>query len=174
MDLERLRQRLSQRTSNDNQSELAKRIGVSQSLISKFINGKLRTLSRRTANTIASFLEMPVEGPRKPTLAYCGASHCPSIHVAVLEGFLYASPRFRPITPTSRKDCPYCKAVLFRECPHCGETINKAALYCPECAEPYVEAPDELEGVPDKDVVRTCYLRNRVNEQLCRNLGIDL
>jgi DNA-binding XRE family transcriptional regulator len=154
------------------QVTLAKKAGVSQATVWNLVNG--HDITKGPAKKLAEALGLPLEGldvRTSSTFAYCGSSRCPSVCVAVSGGEFYVAPRFRRLTQSTRENCPYCKSLMYRECPNCRARILEEALYCPECKEPYVSVPEDLENLPPRDLVRECLRRNRMNEYLCRHLG---
>jgi predicted XRE-type DNA-binding protein len=156
------------------QVTLAKKAGVSQPLVCNLVKGQ--DITKGPAKKLAEVLGLPLEGldiRMGSIFAYCGSSRCPSVCLAVIGGEFYVAPKFRLLTQSTRQNCPYCKSLMYRECPNCQEGIFQKALYCPACEEPYVPVPDELENLPPQDLVKECLRRNRMNEQLCRHLGND-
>ncbi len=162
------------RSNRATQKVLANKAGPSQTTISNLLKGI--QIGRESAEKLAKAVDLPLEGlegPTGPDFAFCGSPDCPSVCLAALGGRVYAAPRFQRLTKSTMDNCPYCNSAMYRECPNCRASISEKVLCCPECKQPYVPVPDDLEGLAPRDLVRECLMRNRVNEQFRRHLADD-
>jgi len=120
------------------QTGLAEEAGVSQSLISKLVNDK--QISRTVANKLADVLrrrdpdfEWGEPTCRASVYGYCASTGCPSLCLAVLDGVVYVTPKYRRLTRSMPERCPYCASRIYREYPDCKEPVLERALSRREC-----------------------------------------
>ena len=154
------------------QTELAARVGCTQSALSMFESGQPTKLSEETVKKLAEFLRVPlVEEVSSPIVVPTNGSHeslnvvhgfcpncqCPSNVPYVVDGRLFYRPSRTVASPTGGPRCTQCGELLEMRCPSCGAPLNDGAC-CAVCGSRYV-TPSITEEI---DVV--AYARMRREE----------
>jgi transcriptional regulator with XRE-family HTH domain len=132
------------------QSELASRVGSSQSAISMFEAGRADALSQEKIVLIARELGLdlsvlaaaPEAGPAAPEiLKFCPVDDCPSNVPYVSRGRLGYHPALVEGPASERTRCRYCGELLESACPNeeCRLPVAEGAC-CRGCGTAYVTA----------------------------------
>ena len=142
------------------QTELAARVGCTQSALSMFEGGQPTKLSEETVRKRSEVLGVPLqeETPAKATLIPCGFQEspnivhgfcpncqCPSNVPYVVNGRLFCRPSRKVASPTGGLRCTQCGELLEMCCPTCGAPLNDGAC-CAACGSAYV-TPVLAEGI---------------------------
>lgn len=160
------------------QTELAARIGCTQSALSMFEGGQPTKLSEDTVKKLSEVLEVPLVEEKTPvgTLpssgltdsvnvvhGFCPNCLCPSNVPYVVGRHLFYRPSRQVASPTGGVRCTQCGELLEMRCPSCGASLNDGAC-CAACGSAYVTAVME-EGL---DVVAYAKIRREEILQLRR------
>ena len=142
------------------QTELAARVGCTQSALSMFEGGQPTKLSEETVRKLSEVLEVPLveEVPPIGTLplpglvgsvcvvhGFCPNCQCPSNVPYVVDGRLFYRPSRKVASPTGGMRCTQCGEMLEMSCPSCGAPLNDGAC-CAACGAAYV-TPVVAEGL---------------------------
>ena len=153
------------------QTELAARVGCTQSALSMFESGQPTKLSEETVKKLSEFLGVPLlEASAAVGLPFLGScesqiviqgfcpnDQCPSNVPYVVNGRLFCRPSRKVASPTGGTRCAQCGELLEMNCPSCGAPLNDGAC-CAVCGAAYV-TPTVADGL---DVV--AYARRRREE----------
>ena len=160
--------REARRAANVRQSELASKVGCTQSALSMFEGGKAGVIARDTVSKIAGALglELPAgfdggEGTSGNGVAGAGVSgavdlfpgssrivrpvvFCPDFKcLSNLPYTVGGEVLFMPLgTAGSGVRCAICGEILESACPACGKKVAKAGGCCGESGTPLVQWPD--------------------------------
>ena len=141
------------------QTELAARIGCTQSALSMFEGGNPTKLSEETVKKLSEVLEVslneessaangePARAWRESasiTHGFCPNGQCPSNVPYVVDGRLFYRPSRKVASPTGGMRCTQCGEILEMCCPKCGASLNDGAC-CAVCGAAYV-TPSLEEG----------------------------
>ena len=137
------------------QTELALKVGCTQSALSMFEGGQPTKLSDDTVKRLSELLEVPLEERPKeeagqpvsefPSFSaevevvhgFCPNCQCPSNVPYVVGGRLFFRPLRKISSPTGGARCVQCGEVLEMRCPACGAPLNDGAC-CAACGSNYV------------------------------------
>ena len=134
------------------QTELAARIGCTQSALSMFEGGQPTKISKETVKKLSEFLGVPLldETPAAAAPAplgscenqiavpgFCPNDQCPSNVPYVVNGRLLYRPSRKAASPTGGTRCVQCGELLEMNCPACGAPLNDGAC-CATCGAAYV------------------------------------
>ena len=134
------------------QTELAARVGCTQSALSMFEGGQPTKLSEETVRKLSEVLDVPLQevpspsGVHVPSASlephivihgYCPNCHCPSNVPYVVGGRLFYRPSRKVASPTGGVRCVQCGELLEMRCPTCGAPLNDGAC-CAACGATYV------------------------------------
>ena len=154
------------------QTELAARIGCTQSALSMFEGGQPTKLSGETVKKLSELLGVPLHeevpavsalpsiGPCESQITihgFCPNDQCPTNVPYVVNGRLFCRPSRKIASPTGGVRCALCGELLEMNCPSCGAPLNDGAC-CAACGAAYV-TPNVADGL---DVV--AYARMRREE----------
>ena len=142
------------------QTELAARVGCTQSALSMFESGQPTKLSEETVRKLSEVLGVPLQevpsqsGVHVPSASlepqivihgYCPNCQCPSNVPYVVDGRLFYRPSRKVASPTGGVRCVQCGELLEVRCPTCGAPLNDGAC-CAVCGSVYV-TPSIAEGI---------------------------
>ena len=164
------------------QTELASKVGCTQSALSMFEGGQPTKLSDDIVKKLSEVLDVPLSEPDKDKTSqngsaisvaadlpvvhgFCTNCQCPSNVPYVVSGRLFFRPLRMAASPSGGARCAYCGEFLEMRCPVCGAPLNEGAC-CAVCGSSYV-TPVVAEGV---DVVEYAKARRADIIQL-RELG---
>jgi len=161
------------------QTELAARVGCTQSALSMFEGGSPTKISEETVKKLSEVLGVPLEEEKPAAQAvqafdrsepvivvhgFCPNCQCPSNVPYVVDGRLFFRPSRKVASPTGGVRCTQCGEMLEMNCPSCGAPLNDGAC-CAACGAAYV-TPVVADGL---DVVSYARTRREEISQL-RNL----
>ena len=142
------------------QTELAARVGCTQSALSMFEGGQPTKLSKETVEKLSEFLGVSLQ-EEAPSIAevsssgrcenqivirgFCPNAECPSNVPYVVNGRLFHRPSRKVASPTGGMRCVQCGELLEMNCPSCGAPLNDGAC-CAACGAAYV-TPTVADGL---------------------------
>jgi transcriptional regulator with XRE-family HTH domain len=142
------------------QSELAERVGSSQSQISRLEKGQSSVVSDSVLRQILEFLEIDVSALEETTnematplvLAYCTNGGCVKATPFANGMDLGIRPHFLEANQL-QAHCPYCSAGLGFTCPNpeCNAPLNSGISFCASCGIRYVRPTEELLEIFEQD-----------------------
>lgn len=133
------------------QTELAARVGCTQSALSMFEGGQPTKLSGETVQKLSEVLGVPLQETPPPHAlstsalseplivvhGFCPNCQCPSNVPYVVGGRLFYRPSRKVASPTGGVRCTQCGEMLEMRCPTCGAPLNDGAC-CAVCGAAYV------------------------------------
>ena len=161
------------------QTDLAARVGCTQSALSMFEGGHPTKISEETVKKLSDILEVSLVEKSDPNgvgnsagvgesmsgvHGFCPNCQCPSNVPYVVDGRLFFRPSRKVASPTGGVRCTQCGEILELNCPVCGASLNEGAC-CAACGTAYV-TPVVADGL---DVVAYARVRREEIIQL-RNL----
>lgn len=136
------------------QTDLAARVGCTQSALSMFEGGQPTKISEETVRKLSEVLGVPLveENPSANVAStsglvnspievhgFCPNCQCPSNVPYVVGGRLFYRPSRKVASPTGGVRCTQCGEILEVRCPTCGAPLNDGAC-CAACGAAYVTA----------------------------------
>lgn len=129
------------------QSQLAERVGCTQSAISHFENGDFSALSPETVERVQAVISSDGEAAVSEVLAFCPNPDCAVALTLVNQGNLAIRPAMYRITGTTvAVHCKVCGALLECGCRSCLTPLVDGAVFCVGCGAPLVDVPEALKG----------------------------
>lgn len=170
--------KLARKQRKQTQAQLARQVGLAQSVLSQIENGQVRAASQTKLEALAKLLEIDTEaaaagapmGSTANDLAYCSNSECPSADPYLIGSDVIVKPQILKLVVAGQPFCRVCGEPLCTACEECGAPVT-VAIHCPACGRSYLPPPARWNELPRADAEAEME-RTRARNQSIRDVTL--